>query len=221
MATVALDSTSFKVPVWVNTIDLFHEWLDSGDVPEKARVWFLNGEAWIDMSREQLDTHLQVKGAITTVLWLLSDSDGLGEVYPDGVLLTNRRAGISGNPDMVFVSNRSTEMRRVRRQSGASGGHVGLIGSPDMVLEVVSDSSVIKDNETLREGYWIAGITEYWLVDVRSGEIEFDILKRGPKGYIVTRNLEGWLKSSVFSKSFKLTAKDDSRGHPKFTLHVK
>lgn len=221
MATVALDSTSFKLPVWVSTIGEFHEWLDSGDVPEKARVWFLNGEAWIDMSKEQLDSHLEVKGAITSVLWALTSSNSSGRVYPDGVLLTNRRAGISGNPDMVFVSNRSREQRRVRRQRRAKGGYVGLIGSPDMVLEVVSDSSVVKDTETLLEAYWIAAISEYWLVDARADAIEFDILKRGPKGYIETRKQTGWVKSSVFGKSFKLTRREDVEGDAVFTLHVK
>ena len=90
-----------------------------------------------------------------------------------------------------------------------------------MVLEVVSRSSVKKDTEVLVDAYWEAGITEYWLVDARGDAIEFDILKRGPKGYIATRKQAGWLKSAVFGKSFKLTRANDSQGNPEFTLHVK
>ena len=56
------------------------------------------------------------------------------------------------------------------------GGYVELDGSPDMVLEVVSDSSVEKDIDVLMDLYWKAGIREYWLVDARGERIEFKIL---------------------------------------------
>ena len=44
---------------------------------------------------------------------------------------------------------------------GKKGGYVEVEGSPDMVLEVISDSSVRKDDVLLRQGYWDAGIGEY------------------------------------------------------------
>src|SRR5256885_8764701 len=46
-------------------------------------------------------------------------------------------------------------------------GYLELEGTPDMVLEVVSESSVQKDTKRLRQLYWQAGIREYWLVDAR------------------------------------------------------
>jgi len=50
-----------------------------------------------------------------------------------------------------------------------------LEGTPDMVLEVVSASSVVKDTETLLQLYWQAGIPEYWLVDARGEALEFTV----------------------------------------------
>ena len=219
--TFVVDSQSVTVPRWVTDIDSFRDWLDEEDVPEKLRAWFLKGKVWVDMSREQLDSHLDVKAEFTGVLRALAKAAKSGRVYPDGVLLTNRPAGLSGNPDMVFVSNEAVEAGRVKRVPGKEGGFVELDGTPDMVLEVVSDSSEKKDNQTLREAYWEAGIPEYWLVDARGDDIEFDILKRGPKGYTATRKAGGWVKSAVFGRSFRLTRGTDRGGNPRFTLDVK
>jgi Uma2 family endonuclease len=49
----------------------------------------------------------------------------------------------------------------VRLIEGKRGGYTEIQGSPDMVLEVVSDSNVHKDYELLRRAYWEAGIREY------------------------------------------------------------
>ena len=54
-----------------------------------------------------------------------------------------------------------------------------LEGSPDLVIEVVSDGSVRKDMVRLRDQYWQAGIQEYWLIDVRGEHLLFDILRPG------------------------------------------
>lgn len=101
------------------------------------------------------------------------------------------------------------------------GGALGFTGSPDLVLEVVSNSSVRKDTEVLFDEYWAAGIPEYWLVDARGDDVEFDIHKRGPEGYVATRKQGGWLKSAVLGKSFKLVRTEDADGNPDFTLEVK
>jgi Uma2 family endonuclease len=176
MSTVVVDSDAVTIPEGITTVDAFRAWLDAGDLPEKLKTWFLDGEVWVDMSREQLDSHLGVKEEITRVLGNIVKGARSGRIYPDGVFLTNRRAGLSGNPDMVFVSNDALASGRIKRVPGKDGGFVELDGTPDMILEVVSDSSEKKDNQTLREAYWEAGIPEYWLVDARGEEIELDIL---------------------------------------------
>ena len=221
VTTFVAESGEVSVPFWVTTIDAFRDWLDSEELPEKFKPWFLKGQVWVDMCLEQLDSHLKVKGEITSTLWMLVKSAKLGSIYPDGVHLTNHEADISGNPDMLFISNQTLSDGSIRRVEGAEEGHVELEGTPDMVLEVVSKSSVKKDTEILFEAYWEAGIGEYWLVDARSDAIAFDIYKRGPKGFVATRKQAGWLKSVAFGKSFKLTRENDEQGNPEFTLHVK
>src|SRR5207245_4371696 len=102
---------------------------------------------------------------------------------PDGGLLVNRSADISGEPDALFVSHAAVAAGRVQSVEGKREGVIALEGTPDMVLEVVSDSSEKKDFQTLRKAYWEAGIPEYWLVDARGKTLVFDILKHGPQGY--------------------------------------
>src|SRR5262249_53398729 len=143
------------------------------------------------------------------------------EYLHDGILLTNAEADFSSGPDGAFVSRDSLETSRVRFIEGRGAGYVELEGSPDMVLEVVSDSSVHKDTVTLRDLYWQAGVREYWLVDVRGERLAFDILRHTAKGYTATRKQGGWLKSAVFGKSFRLSRRIDERGNPEHTLEVR
>ncbi len=96
-----------------------------------------------------------------------------------------------------------------------------LVGTPDMVLEIVSSSSVRKATGTLHPLYWEARIPEYWLVDARSGEVEFTLFRYTKKGYGVARQQAGWLKSKVFGKAFQFRVGPDRFGGPSFTLRVR
>jgi Putative restriction endonuclease len=123
---------------------------------------------------------------------------------------------------MVFVSHAAFADGRVTQMAGKESGLVELEGTPDVVVEVVSDSSEKKDNQTLFEAYYEAGILEYWLVDARGEEIEFHIYyKRGSKRYTATKPQSVWVKSVAFSKSFRLIRGVDATGNPEFTLEVK
>ena len=220
--TVMLDAGNIHVPESARkSLAGFRAWVGDKDLPEKARVDFYKGEVWVDMGREQIFTHGLLKTDIAIVLGGYIRQSGLGYYWCNGVLVTNEAADLSVNPDGTFVSNDALATERVRLVEGKQGGFVELEGTPDMVLEVVSDSSETKDNKTLREAYWEAGILEYWLVDAREEEIAFDILRRGPKGYTPTRKAGGWVKSVVFGKTFRLTRQLGPQSHPQFTLDVK
>ncbi len=204
------------------SLSSFREWAGNNDLPENAKVFYYRGEVWIEMGKQQLYTHITIKTEIASVLYQLVKGQKLGNVFSDGLLVTNVEADLSGNPDMVFIANKTFTSGRVSRVEGKEGGFVELLGSPDMVLEVVSDSSEKKDNQTLVEAYCEAGILEYWIVDARGDEeVEFQIYKRGPNRYIATRKQDGWLKSAVFGKAFRLVRGVDATGNPEFTLEVK
>jgi Uma2 family endonuclease len=221
VVTFVHEGKRVSVPSWVVDLESFRRWADADDFPEQGRICYLKGEVWVDMSKEQLFTHGQVKTEYTVVLGGLVKAGGLGLLWADGVLLSNEDADISVNPDATFASREALEEGRVRLIEGVEEGHVELEGSPDMVLEVVSTSSVQKDTVILRGAYWEAGVREYWLVDARAEPLKFDILRHTPKGYAATRKQGGWLKSAVFGKSFRLTQSQSALGHPAFALEVR
>ncbi|MBX9623079.1 MAG: hypothetical protein K2X82_04620 [Gemmataceae bacterium] len=63
------DDATIHVPAEVlHDLGRFREWAGSPDVPEKARTDFYKSRVWIDLSRQQLFTHVSVKGEFAGVL---------------------------------------------------------------------------------------------------------------------------------------------------------
>ncbi len=215
-AVVIEDKVS--IPGWVDDLESFRRWARSGDMPEHGWFSFLNGEVWVDLSPEQLFSHNQVRAEFTVVLGGLAKTEGKGYFFSDNTLFSNPDADLSTEPDALFASYDSVSSGRVRWVEGAEEGYVEVEGTPDMVLEVVSKSSVRKDTATLRELYWRAGVREYWLVDARGESPQFDILRHTAEGYVAAEAQEGWLLSEVFGREWRLTQQTDPLGHPQYTL---
>ncbi len=210
---------SVRIPADIVDLESFRRWARSEEFPEQGWLSYLRGEIWVDLSMEQLFTHNLVKTCFTVVLGGLVEASKRGYFFSDRARLSNPDVDLSTEPDGVFVSYTTVEGLRVRFLEGKEG-HVEIVGSPDMVLEVVSSKSVRKDTQVLRGLYWEAGIPEYWLVDARGKTPRFDLLRRGRRGYTATRPQEGWLRSGVFGQSFRLTQQPDPLGHPHYTLAV-
>jgi Uma2 family endonuclease len=221
MVTFVNEVDQITVPDWVTDIDAFRRWIDTDAVPENVRACWLKGEVWIDLSNEQIFTHVRIKTVITAILYSLTDQEQLGLYFTGGLLLSNFAADVSGCPDGLFLSTATLESDRIRLIEGKDGGFTELQGSPDMVLEIVSKSSVRKDDVVLRRAYWEAGIAEYWIVDVRKAPVRFDVLRRSKRGYTTARSQDGWVKSAVFGKSFRLITASGPAGHPDYTLEVR
>jgi Uma2 family endonuclease len=210
------------IPATVRDHESFREWATSPECPEKLRVAFFNNSVWVDADMEQFFTHNQVKAEFTAVLLHLARTAKLGRFATEGMLLTHPAARLSTIPDGFLVGFESVRAGRLRMVTGKQSGCVEYVGSADMVLEVVSDSSVDKDLIDLPLLYWKAGVAEYWLVDARGATVQFEILKRGPKAYSTTRRQSGgWLKSEVFGRSFRLVRSQDEVGEPLDSLEVK
>jgi Uma2 family endonuclease len=218
---VIQQAANVVVPHAVADLDSFHDWMRSGDFPESGRIDFLAGELWIDMSEEQLFSHVRVKGEFCRVLSNVERDRGRGFYLVDGARVSHPEADLSAVPDGIFVLNESVQTLKGQIVAGVGGGYVRIEGGPDIVLEVVSDSSVQKDTVRLRNLYWKAGVREYWLVDARREAPTFEILRRGEKGFVSTRKRDGCLASVVLGMSFRLTQHTDPMGHPAFTLEMR
>jgi Uma2 family endonuclease len=200
----------------------FRAWVTSGEFPEHIRAAFLDQEIYLDMSNEELETHNKVKSEVTRVLLNLNRELQLGTYYSDGALVTNLVAGVSNNADGTFVTWESLETERVRLvpRQGEQGHYTEIEGTPDWVLEIVSNSSVQKDTQRLRAAYHRAGIPEYWLIDARGEAIVFQILHWRKTGYAAAPSRGGWQRSRVFGRSFRLVREQGRRGLWTYTLEV-
>jgi len=210
-----------RIPGWLDSLESFRQWARSGEMPEHGWFSYLNDEVWVDLSMEQLFSHNQVKTEFTAVLANLAKTEGKGYLFSDRTLFSNPEAVLSTEPDALFVTYDSVQRGRVRWIEGVGAGYVEVEGSPDLVLEIVSPTSLRKDTVTLRELYWKAGIREYWLVDAREDPPQFDILRHTAEGYVPTPDVEGWLRSEVLSREFRFTQSPDPLGHPQYSLAVR
>ena len=207
-----------NVRVPAHDLASFREWARSEARPERGRFSYLDGTLWIDLGMEQWFSHNDVKAEIDGVLRALVRQTQTGRTCADGMLLSVPPTNFSTVPDGMFVPFTTLQAGRVVQIPNRHRvGVVELEGVPDMVLEVVSESSVEKDTVTLPVLYHAAGIPEFWRVDAR-GELRFEIFRHDPVGYVPTRQPDGWWRSSAFGRDFLLTAGADVMGRPWFTL---
>jgi len=214
-------SGEFVVPPSAHTLAGFRDWALSEDFPDRGRMTFVGGELIIDMSPEYFETHNLIKTEITTVIYGLVKARRSGQVFSDRYLFSNPVAGVSTEPDATFAMSSSLQSGRCKVVRASRPG-VGeeLVGSPDWVLEILSQSSRRKDTKLLRDAYFLAGIPEYWLVDALGEEIDFQILVPGKSDYVAAQSQDGWLASPTFACSFRLTREKGDDGFWQYTLHV-
>ncbi len=191
----------FRIPAAARDLEGFRRWARSDRFPERGRIDFINGDLEVDMSPEELYTHGAAKTEIGAELHLQFGRTGRGTVYIDRARITFPPAGLSVEPDVLVVLWKTLKKGRIReipkKRTSEPGRYIELEGTPDLVVEVISDGSVGKDRHRLPPKYAAAGVPELWLVDVRRG-LRFDLHVLGPDGYeIVSRSVGGWLLSPL------------------------
>jgi Uma2 family endonuclease len=215
-------SEQVDIPSWVVGFPSFRRWLHSGEFPERGKVCFINGKVWVDLSMEEFFDHGQVRTEIGAVLHRLVKETKFGRFAPEGTRYSHLSTNLSTEPDGLVISREALRTGRVKLIAEKKGNDTEVIGSPEIVIEIVSKSSEVKDTEWAMAAYFDADIAEYWLIDAREeDDIHFDIYKRGKKDFMATRNVDGWLKSAVLARSFRLIQSEDDDGNPDFTLELR
>ncbi|HVC96464.1 MAG TPA: Uma2 family endonuclease [Pirellulales bacterium] len=214
MSGVTIDG-HFHVPSSICNLQSFREWVHGDDFPEKMRVSYIGGNVEIDMSPENAEFHGKPKAHVVGRLIALVEERDLGDIYTDSMMLVCPEADLATEPDVVFCSFEAQEAGRVKLSEWVpgSGNLVEIVGAPDLVVEIVSPSSVKKDTKSLREKYFKAGIPEYWLIDTRGFGIDFQLLVRGADDYeAVAPDVDGYRLSPAFQTSFQLTRRRNRLG---------
>lgn len=217
---LSIDGDRLRVPASALEHAGFRAWVKSDDLAEGIRATFARGEVFVEVTPESIDSHSQVKAAVQFGVELVVRRDDLGEVYPDGVLLTHEEAALSAEPDLSFASWATLSSGRLRfaPKSDRPDDAVELVGTPDLVVEVVSDSSVRKDLAVLPAAYAAADIPEYWIIDARGESLRFEILSLGADGYEPRSPAGGEQWSAVLGRGFTLSRRRNRVGRWRYEL---
>ncbi|MDZ4818513.1 MAG: Uma2 family endonuclease [Planctomycetota bacterium] len=205
--------------------DEFCAWVHSPQFPQTGRIDYLTGSIEVDMSPEDLFSHGSLKIEVASAIHQRVRQLDCGSVWTDSTRVSCPEAGVSSEPDIVYLSHQAVESQRVRLVPKASGDRdrfVEIEGAPDLIVEIVSDSSVEKDTHRLPPLYFQAGVLEWWLIDARSEQLRFTIHRRGSDGFAVTKSdADGFQRSEVLDCWYRLDRDRDALGWPRFVLSEK
>jgi len=120
----------------------------------------------------------------------------LGEVFfaPIALLVDDYNAP---QPDVMFVSNKNTN---------AFDDDV-LVRAPELVVEILSPSTMADDRHRKRKLYERFGVKEYWIIDPKNQSIEVLTLKEGGYDIFSFAAEKGTIRSNVL-EGFTLDLND-------------
>jgi Uma2 family endonuclease len=223
MSTTLRIEDQVEIPMDLKDLADFRRWAVSDRFPERGRVDYLGGDIEVDMAPEDLHTHGKLKTQLIGVLWQRIEQGDLGEFYSDRTRVSCPNADLSVEPDLVLVTNESLDSGRVRLVPRAGGGqdrYIELEGPPDLIVEIVSDTSVGKDTKRLPGMYFAAGVREFWLIDARHPKLLFRIHQPVATGYRrAPASADGFQYSAVLGRWYRLHRTRNRHGRLAFELH--
>jgi Uma2 family endonuclease len=122
------------------------------DAPEDQKAELIDGV--MIMAPPALDIHEQLQLFLLTLLRMFVEEHDLGEVR-------GSRTGVELAPDQVY----EPDVLFVSRDRLDIIERKGIVGAPDMVIEILSASTAQYDRGEKLRTYERAGVRELWLID--------------------------------------------------------
>ena len=135
--------------------------------PEDKRYQLLDGE--LILAPSPTSRHQTILLELSATLHQFVSQNSLGQVWfaPLDVVLSDYDVA---QPDLLFVSNSRAEIVT----------EANIQGAPDLVVEVLSPTSVQYDRGYKRTLYGRSGVREYWIVDPEDRTV--DVFIAGEEG---------------------------------------
>ena len=165
MAQQTVDAPVAQEQRLTMSYEAFLEWSDEGTHAE-----WVDGEIIVFMPPTLI--HQRVSFLLATLLSFYARFKNLGEVFTAPVEMRLWPGRSSREPDILFVAREHQDRLTTERLEGAA----------DLVVELVSDSSVGRDRADKFYEYQEAGIPEYWIVDPRPGKQRVDLFRLTSQG---------------------------------------
>ena len=146
-------STEQRIPM------TYEEFLDFA--ADKHAEW-VNGEAIVFMPPNTI--HQRIVLFLSSLMLYFARSRNLGEVLAAPFTMLVSPDAPAREPDILFVARDHLDRLTPQR----------LEGPADLIVEVVSDSSVARDRADKFYEYQEAGVQEYWIIDPRPGKERVD-----------------------------------------------
>ena len=215
--TLHLPSGPLELPVAAPDFATFRAWTLADDFPEEGKFSYLAGRMEIDLMHESWNTHGTLKGLLSSYLIRRAEEADLGVYGVDSSKIVAPDVGLSCEPDVVVVLWETIEAGRVAVTAKANRPNdvIEVVGGPDLVVEVVSDSSTSKDRRLEPPLLFAAGVTEFWRLDARreGAEVEFDLHRRGDEDWEpVEPDADGFRRSEVLGRSYRVTRRPPRAG---------
>lgn len=227
MSTVLLDQNrdeEIEIPT-ICSLAEFRGWALSEQFPDRGRIDYIAGRIEVDMSPEDFFTHGTLKSEIAAEIKDRVDELDLGHTLIAETRISSVEGNISAEPDVVVISHDAFDLGRaslVPKASGDVDRFVEVEGAADLVVEIISDSSVRKDTKRLPPAYFAAGTRELWLIDARKADLRFEIYARGAGEFVTAaRDEDGYQRGDVLDAWYWLDRQRHARGHWIYRLRMK
>lgn len=168
-----------KIPM---TAEEFLAW-DEEDVHAE----WVNGEVTIFMPAST--RHQLVVSFLNRLLGLYVQLLNLGEVLTAPYAMRATPDGSVREPDVLYIATEHSD--RMKRMY--------LDGPADLVVEVISDTSVTRDRADKFYEYQDAGVTEYLIIDSRAGKqrVDYHVLDQEGKYEAIVADEQGKFHSHI------------------------
>ena len=141
-----------------------YTYADYLETPDDERYELIEGELF--MTPSPVTRHQRISKKILIALDTYVTNNDLGEVFdaPLDVYLDNENVV---QPDILFISKERLNII----------GEKNIQGAPDLVIEIISESSAYRDLVQKKKLYARFGVKEYWIVLPEESSVEVYGLK--------------------------------------------
>jgi Uma2 family endonuclease len=222
MATVVFEEL-LEVPS-IGDLAEFRAWALSDEFPQRGRIDYVAGRIEVDMSPEDLFTHGTLKLQVASKIEARVAELDLGHAFVGETRVSSIAGNFSAEPDVVVISHDALDEGRVTltpKASGEDGRYIEIEGAVDLIVEIVSDSSVRKDTKRLPAAYYRGGVRENWLIDARGEQLIFQVFRRGTHSFETSpTDQNGFQRSEVLDCLVRLDRERHRRGHWVYCLRL-
>lgn len=148
----------------------FREW-----VQPDVKAEFINGEIIVHLPSKR--RHNRAVMSISVLLGTFSDEHNSGEIAIEKAMIGLERYDVE--PDISFW--------KAKTAAGFTD-EMDIYPAPDLVVEILSNSTRHRDRGVKKDAYEGDGVLEYWIVDAQARTVEQYFLredKRGKLAYVL------------------------------------